>query len=123
MKKVKVINETQNEVIFEKGLLANNFFDRFRGLMARKRINDNEALCIVPCKGVHTFFMKFSIDVIHIDRNDNICYIEKNLKPWKMGKIVKTTSYVIEMKAGRAERLNLKVKDKIILENFNRENI
>jgi len=59
-----------------------NFFNRFKGLMFTK--NFNYCLCFPKCNSIHTFFMFKTIDVIMTDKNYNVLYIYKDLKPNKI---------------------------------------
>lgn len=113
MKKIKIINISNGKIIAERGLLANNFFSRFKGLIGRDDLGYDEGLCILPCKSVHTCFMKFSIDVIFVDRNDKVCKIIQDLKPWKISGFVKNAKYVIEVPANKSEMLRIEVGDKV----------
>lgn len=47
---------------------ANNFKDRLLGYMFRKKPH-YEAILFKPCNSIHTFFMRFNIDVLFLDKN------------------------------------------------------
>ncbi|MDE3194852.1 MAG: DUF192 domain-containing protein, partial [Acidobacteriota bacterium] len=40
-------------------------------------------LWIVPCEGIHMFFMKFAIDVVFVDRNKRVRKVVRALRPWR----------------------------------------
>ena len=61
---------------------VDKFYNRFIGLMCKKNID--YCLCFPKCNSIHTFFMLESIDVIMTDKDNNILYTYKNLKPWKV---------------------------------------
>ena len=67
--------------------VANSFLDRFFGLMGRKKIDEEEGLLLKNTSSIHTSFMKFTIDVIYLNKDYNVIYKE-TVKPWKIGKIV-----------------------------------
>lgn len=113
MKKVILKNITKKNIIAENGNITSNFYDRFKGLLGKKEIKNDEALIIKPCNSIHMFFMKFSIDVIFIDKNDRVCEMIKNIKPWKVSKIIKEAKYVIELKSGKIEEHNIEIGDLI----------
>ena len=92
--------------------IADSFIKRFLGFMFRKKPH-HEAILIKPCNSIHTFFMRFSIDVLFI--NDNMEVVKK-IEALKPGKIImpqKKSTMVIEGKAGMFE--NIKVGKKIIM--------
>ena len=58
------------------------FSSRFMGLMFVKDFN--YCLKFEKCNSIHTFFMKTDIDVIMTDKDNNVLYLFKCLKPWKV---------------------------------------
>ncbi|MFM2152962.1 MAG: hypothetical protein RL199_1397, partial [Pseudomonadota bacterium] len=55
------------QVVARHVLRATGFFDRLRGLLGRPSLDPDVGLWIEPCDGVHTFFMRFPIDVAVLD--------------------------------------------------------
>ena len=80
--------------------LANDFFSRVKGLMFKKGL-EGDGLLIKPCNSIHTFFMKFNIDVIFLDKSLKIVKIIKNLPPWRVTPIYFKACQVIEFEAGK----------------------
>ena len=54
-----------------------SFYDRFMGFMGKRNID--HGLLFNRCSSSHTFFMKEKIDVIMLDKDNNIKYIYKSL--------------------------------------------
>jgi len=90
--------------------IAQSFKERYKGLMGEKV---PQSLVITPCIQVHTFFMRFPIDVIFYDSGYNVVHIEKNLSPWRISKKVKNAQGVVELPAGTADNVGIKIGDKI----------
>lgn len=88
---------------------ADNFFDRLVGLIGRDHLESGRGLMIVPCNSVHMLFMRFSIDVVFIDKNFRIKKIALNLKPWFGFAFCFGAWAVIEMNVGDVDRLGLSV--------------
>ena len=89
--------------------VCNNLFNRFMGFMFNKKIN--YGLCFPNCNSIHTFFMLDSIDVIMTDKNYNIMYIYKNLKPNKIILPKKNVYYTFELPKNMFEfKINEKIK-------------
>jgi len=80
--------------------VANNFFTRLKGLLGRRFMPAGEALVIYPCNSIHTFFMKFNIDVVFLDKNLMIKRVIRNLKPFRAVPYVKGAYYAVEMAGG-----------------------
>ena len=93
--------------------IADNFFSRLRGLIGKNFLPQGEGLLIAPCQSIHMCFMKFPIDAIYIDKNFVIKKIVPNLKTWTGFSICLSAWGVVEVAAGEAERLNLKVGEKL----------
>ena len=93
--------------------IADNFFSRLRGLIGKNFLPQGEGLLIAPCQSIHMCFMKFPIDAIYIDKNFVVKKIVPNLKIWTGFSICLSAWGVVEVAAGEAERLNLKVGEKL----------
>ena len=52
--------------------LAVDSHSRRRGLLGRDRLDAGAALIIAPCSSIHTFFMRFAIDVIFVARDGRV---------------------------------------------------
>lgn len=85
--------------------VACNFFTRLKGLMFRKKLYPDQALLLYPCNNIHTFFMRFAIDVLFISKDMNIISFYKNVKPWRMLPPVKRAYYTLELPAGTIESM------------------
>lgn len=94
-----------------KAELANSFFKRFKGLMFRKSMPPNSALLLSPCNAIHTFSMRFPIDVVYIDATARVVHVEKSVQPNKIGKTIKSATSILELNAGMAEKMSLKSGD------------
>jgi len=82
--------------------LAATHWSRFRGLMGREAgdFRAGKALWIVPCHGVHTFAMRFAIDVLYLDRNKVVIHLEQTLKPWRVAPVRMAAASVLELPEG-----------------------
>ncbi len=97
--------------------IADGFWSRGKGLLGRKSLQSNEALWITPGNNIHTFFMKFSIDCVFVDRKMEIKNLAKNVDPFRfVGPFWKSHS-VIEMQAGFIESRKLKIGDYLYVVN------
>ena len=67
-----------------------------------------------PCRHVHTFRMRFAIDVAFCDRDDVVLRIV-TLPPGRLSPFVWRSAYVLEAEAGACERWGLRVGDRLEL--------
>lgn len=101
------------KVICEKVEVADTFIKRFKGLMYRKSLAEDEGLLLEPCNEIHTFGMKFAIDTITISRDNRIIYIDENIVPGKIRPVIKDGKKVLELVSGTVEKYDLKLGDEV----------
>ena len=92
--------------------VAETFFSRLRGLMGKKRLEKGMGLLLAPCNSIHMLFMRFSIDVIYLDKEFCIKKIARNVPTWIGMSFCFGAWGALEMASGEAERLNLRVGQK-----------
>lgn len=114
---MKIYNSTQNRLISDDTKMADDFFSRGIGLLSRKSISENEGLIIKPCCSIHTFFMRFDIDILFVNKKNEIIALYENVKPWKILPIHITSNYVVELPAGKISSQNIYKGDIITLES------
>lgn len=102
MKKIAILF-THNQTKISDGQHARTMAQRTVGLLCHHGLSESEGMLIDSCKQVHTFFMKFAIDAIFINRDGVVVGIEE-LKPWRLSKIHWRAQSVIETQAGWAKR-------------------
>lgn len=87
---------------------AAGFTSRFIGLLNRRYLEDSEALLLRPGGSIHTFGMRFGIDVLFLDRQMRILKIVRRLQPWRLALAPRKTRSVLEVASGRAATLGLR---------------
>ena len=85
---------------------ADRFLGRLAGLLFSSPLQPGQGLLLVPCASVHTAFMRYSIDVIFLDREGRICRIVPRLAPWRAAASI-GAHQALELAAGEAARLGL----------------
>ena len=88
---------------------ARTFFERLRGLLGRNVLTASEALHIEPCRDVHSFGMRYPLDIVFLNDTGKVVSIGR-LKPNSWMKCKRAKS-VLELRAGSAERYGLQVGD------------
>jgi uncharacterized membrane protein (UPF0127 family) len=84
---------------------------RLRGLLGRDRLAEGSALVIEPCTSIHTFFMRFAIDVVFLDRGGRVIRAIGSLRPWRMTRIYPSAAQVVELPAGTLARAGVREGD------------
>lgn len=95
-------NRTRTTYLATELMIASTHWTRLRGLMATdaSQFRRGQGLWIVPSRGVHTFAMRFPIDVVYLDRERIVIHIEEELKPWRMAAIRVRAASVLELPIG-----------------------
>ena len=95
-------NRTRTTYLATELLIARTHWSRFRGLMATDaaRFQRGQGLWITPCHGVHTFAMRFPIDVVYLDPERIVVHIQEELKPWRLAAIRVLATSVLELPVG-----------------------
>jgi len=89
--------------------VADSFFKRFKGLMFTKELSPQSGMFIYPCSSIHTFFMNYTIDVLYLDKNNIVLAIDEDMKPGKVGRIVKGAVAVVELSSGKAKETDIRI--------------
>jgi len=92
--------------------LAQRFLARLVGLLGRRGLAPDEALFLAPCNNVHTFFMRFAIDVVFLDRDGAVLAIVPALRPWRVA-AARRAHACLELGAGGAHRFGLAVGQRL----------
>lgn len=117
MTRLKITNSTRGTMLAERAEIAATSARRNIGLLRHKNLPDGEGLWIVPCEGVHTFFMKFPIDVVYLDRKRRVVKVRPNLAPWRISLCLSAHS-VLELPAGKAAAAGTRRGDQLEFTEF-----
>jgi uncharacterized protein len=72
---------------------------RNRGLLGRDGLDAGHALIIAPCSSIHTFFMRFTIDVLFVAKDGRVVKVRPHVRPWRMALAFRSFA-VVELPAG-----------------------
>jgi uncharacterized protein len=97
---MKVLNLTRNSTLADQAERAANFFSRGRGLMMAPPLPAGGGLVIEPCNSIHMFFMRYPLDIVFIDKGGKVLFMYKGIKPWRMGRVVRSARTAIELPEG-----------------------
>ena len=88
---------------------------RLLGLLGREALPEGEALLLEPCTSIHTFFMRFPIDVAFVGADGRVLKLYESLKPWRATWLHRTAALAIELPAGTCERTGTRDGDRLEL--------
>jgi hypothetical protein len=110
---VKAFNIRNSKQLAAKVIVADSTLKRMKGLLGKKHMMNGEALWIKPCMSIHTFFMKFTIDVIFLNRKNQVIATIRNLRPNRLTKLYLKSSSALELQAGILDATDTRVGDEI----------
>jgi uncharacterized protein len=111
-----LVNRTRGVVLAVRVERAGRVFDRMRGLLGRAGFGEGEALAIAPCGSIHTFFMKFAIDVVFLDRRGRVVRALAGLGPWRATRFHLRADQAVELPAGTLARTGTREGDELVFE-------
>ena len=101
-------------VLIDRVEWVDGFFGRCRGLIGRSTIGQDRGMALVPCKAVHTCFMRFSLDVIFFSRDFYVVHIAKNILPYRIACGGRKAWGVVEVQSGWFPWDRLKEGDRLV---------
>jgi uncharacterized membrane protein (UPF0127 family) len=99
-------------VVCERCLMATNPGLRLRGLLGRNELPREEGILLRPCASVHTFFMRFPIDVVFCDRDLRVLAVASHVPKWRM-RSQRGAKVAIELAAGEAKRRGIEASSRL----------
>ena len=111
----KITNLTRNTLLADRAELANTPWKRMKGLLGRRAFEPGQALIIRPCNSIHTFFMRFPIDVLFLDRQNRVLGLYQGISPFRFSRIFWHAQTAIELPAGTLSQTNTQPDDIIQL--------
>jgi uncharacterized membrane protein (UPF0127 family) len=97
--RLRIFNRTRQTVLGTSVEMADHGATRRKGLLGRSSLASGEGIWIVPCESVHTFWMKFPIDLVYLDRNKKVKKIRSGVAPWRLSACLSAHS-VLEFASG-----------------------
>jgi uncharacterized protein len=98
--------------VCERCALADNPITRLKGLLGRAGLEPDEGLLLSPAPAIHTWFMRFPIDAVFLDREFRVVGVAPRLSPWRWARRARARA-VLELSAGESERRGLQLGERL----------
>ena len=105
-----VLTGKDGSPVCERCVVADRMFSRMKGLLGRRSLPAGEGLLIRPAPSIHTFFMRFPIDVVFLSRAGEVMKISANVGPWRT-RSCRRAHAVLELASGEAEKRGIATGD------------
>ena len=108
-------NRTRQAYLATQLSIAATHWSRLRGLMCTEAdsFHTGQGLWIVPSRGVHTFAMRFPIDVVYLNEDKTVVHLEQDLKPWRVAAVRMQAASVIELPCNILHSTGTSIGDEI----------
>lgn len=80
----RLVNRRTGKIVAHEVFTAFDSASRRKGLLGRDSIASNSAIIIAPTNAIHTWFMRFDIDVAFVARDGTVVKARHQLKPWRV---------------------------------------
>jgi uncharacterized membrane protein (UPF0127 family) len=115
--KLRVANQTKGRVLADRADIADTSAKRRTGLLKHSGLEPGEGLWIAPCEGVHTFGMKFPIDVIFLSRKKQVLKTRRDMVKGRIALSLRAHS-VLELPAGTLAETGTVAGDQLEFEKY-----
>ena len=113
----RIFNVTRQTEIGNSIEAADRGSRRRKGLLGRDGLAAGEGMWIVPCEAVHTFFMRFAIDLVYLDRRNRVVKTRKDVHPGRLSACLRAHS-VVELPSGSIARTQTQTGDSLEIERL-----
>lgn len=110
---MKAVNVSKSTTVASSLAEATGFFSRLMGLIGKDLLEDGAGLWMARCRAIHTFGMRFPIDVIFVDRHMTVKKMVEGVPPFRPIVLCVSAKGVIELPAGAIEKAQVQPGDKI----------
>jgi len=114
-----IVNSRTGLVLADHLIHAFDSAARRTGLLQHGGLPQGSAMIIAPSNAIHTFFMKFPIDVAFLSRDGRVRKIREAVRPWRMSAALRAYA-VIELPAGTLHSTNTVVGDTLVIQSPDR---
>jgi uncharacterized membrane protein (UPF0127 family) len=103
----QLVEVKTNRIVVARLEIADTLWKQTAGLLGRDKLQPEEGLWFGHCNAIHTFGMRFPIDVLFLDAEGVALRIVSGLKPWRICGPLWKARVVVELPAGTAEQRNI----------------
>jgi len=106
----QLTNDRSGQAVATQLLTAFDSESRRTGLLKHDSLPPGSALIIAPSNAIHTFFMRFCIDVAFVARDGRVLKIRHAMPPWRMAGALRGFA-VIELPSGTLRQTDTRPGD------------
>ena len=107
-------NARNGRVVADRVITAFDSRSRRKGLLKQDSMAEGSALIIAPSNAIHTFFMRFAIDVAFVSKDGRVLKTRRAMPAWRLAASLRAFA-VVELPAGALDRSDVKPGDQLVV--------
>jgi uncharacterized protein len=115
--RARIRNITRQTALAETALIADTSAKRRTGLLQHSELLPGQGLWIVPCEGVHTFGMKFPIDIVFLSKKRVVRKVKHAVPRWRIALDLFAHS-VLELPPGTIKATQTAAGDQLEIDKY-----
>lgn len=116
-RRLRVLNATRDHALASDVQEATNPWARMVGLLGRAYLGPGEGLYLRSCGAIHTWFMRFAIDVLYLDRNGRVVKAVPALGPFQFSSGGRHARSTLELPAGTIALTETQAGDELLFDD------
>lgn len=108
-----MVNTTRNAALGCRIRLADSWWSRLRGFLGRPEPIIGDGILLSPCSRIHTFGMRFPLDVLFLDRKGRVLETYPDVRPWRMTPRIRNSAYALELPVGTIRHSGTQAGDRL----------
>jgi uncharacterized protein len=113
------VHTADGTILCERCEIPESSLGRMRGLLGRRELVPGGGMLIDSAPSVMTFFMRFPIDVVFLDRDRKVVGVRHGLRPWRVAGARRAVA-ALELPAGAAGAAGVEEGDVLVIEDLER---
>ena len=108
-----MVSFSNNQILGQGVVVADTWQMRTKGLIGRSKLDSGEGLLIKNCKAIHTWFMRFPIDVVFMDKNYCVVKTISQLKPFRLAFGGRSAQHTLELPSDTINSAQVRIGDMV----------
>lgn len=117
-REVYVYNQTKESFLAFRVKVADSILSRMIGLLGRNSLKPESGIWILPCNSVHTIGMRFTIDVVLIDKDFKVVGLRELVRPFSITRPNLRAESLLELPAHTIYKSRTGIGDQLLIEHY-----
>jgi len=110
-----VFNRNRESFLGFRVARADTWRIRLKGLLGRSGLAPDDGLWLIPSHGMHTFGMRFAVDLIYLDSTNRVIHLVEHFRPFRISPIKRRCASILEMPTRAIYCSNTQIGDELLI--------